>query len=100
MSTSSFRAAFRTWFGLTDAETEVLGVLYDAKGELRTAPTMAIEAGIKLGSLMMLISRLRQVMDEEAIDCVPGRGYRLTEVGIGECRSALWTIGEELRRAS
>ncbi len=100
MNEASFRMAFRGWFGLRQAETEVLLVLYVADGSPRTPNDIAAQAGVRHGSVQFHISRLRQALEAEAIDFEDGAGYRLTDIGRGECLGALWTVGDELRRAS
>ena len=97
---SAYRMAFREWFGLSPTEAEILVVLYDAGGALMQPHQIADAAGGRAGSVTVHLAVLRSTLEAEAIDCVRGAGYRLTEQGIAECRAALWTVGEELRRAS
>ena len=42
---------------------------------------------------------VRQALECEGLDHVPGQGYRLSEIGLEECRSAIRTLAEELRAA-
>lgn len=97
---TSFRVAFREWFGLRPAPAELLIALFNAKGDLVPSPQLAKAAGVSVGAVQFHVSDLRAALETEALDCERGRGYRLTEVGLSECRAALWTMGEELRRAS
>ena len=43
---------------------------------------------------------VREAMDSEAIDTRMGCGYRLTEIGLTECRRALAEVAAELVAAS
>lgn len=98
--TIAFHAAFRSWFGLSGMEAEVLGALFEARGELVRARELAARSGSEPQSIKVHVHRLRLALDVEAIDCVSTYGYRLTESGLGECRAVLWALGEELRMAS
>lgn len=92
------KAAFQSWFGLQLSTTRVLAELY--RGGDRPVE-LARRAEVGAASLVQHhIPRLRQALDDEAIDYAPGEGYRLTEAGRAECLAVLWQIGEELRRAS
>lgn len=100
MTGPSHRAAFRSWFGLTETQTEVLAALYAAAGSFVTSDDVASLLGTRPGAVRWHIVKLRRALDVEAIDCVPACGYRLTESGMGECRAVLWQTGEELRMAN
>lgn len=113
MSTRIHEVAFQGWFATAPkvrrgrafrprsiaAETRVLAALYAAEGGVRPASAIATAADVRAGTVAYLICRLRSAMDAEAIDTVPGVGYRLTEVGLAECRAALASFGEEVRAA-
>lgn len=100
MSATSYRAVFRSWFGLTDAEGEILVALYGAAGVWLCPGRIGELAKVEPRTVKQHVLKLRQALDDEAIDCERGAGYRLTEGGMGECRAVLWKVGEELRRAS
>lgn len=99
MSTSCCRLAFREWFGLTPAAAEILAVLYGAKGRLVTSEELAKEAAVSPRSIGFHLFAVRQALECEGLDHVAGRGYRLSEIGLRECRAALRTLAEELRAA-
>ncbi len=99
MSAPSFRMAFREWFGLTRAAADLLVALYDARGELMTVRELAAAAGVAPGSVTFHLVDVRAALEAEALDTERGKGYRLSEEGLAECRDALLQIGEELRRA-
>lgn len=93
--------AFEHWFGLQRLTAAVLLELYRASG----APAKAVALSGATGCGLLALQRyhmpcLRQALDTEAIDYDPVSGYALTDDGMAECRAALWTTGEELRRAS
>lgn len=97
---TSYRMAFREWFGLAPAQADILVALYLAGGAFVQPMDLAKAAGIRPLSIYTQVCTLRATLETEAIDCVPRQSYRLTDSGMAECRAALWTMGEELRRAS
>ncbi len=99
MSGSCRCLAFREWFGLTPAGAEILAVLYGAKGETVEPDELARQAGVSPRSVGFHLYAVRQALDCEGLDHVSGQGYRLSEIGLGECRAALLTLAEELRAA-
>ncbi len=99
MSASCRRLAFREWFGLTPAGAEILAVLYGGKGEPIAPEVLAREAGVSPRAVGFHLFAVRQALECEGLDHVPGHGYRLSEVGLDECRAALLTLAEELRAA-
>lgn len=99
MIASCCRLAFREWFGLTPAGAEVLSALYAAKGAALTPEELARQAGVSPKALGFHLFSVRQALDCEGLDHAPGEGYRLSEVGLEECRAALRTLAEELRAA-
>ena len=98
-SPPSYVMAFREWFGLTRAQAELLLALYDAHGELMTSRDLAAATGVAAGSVPFHLVDIRAALEAEGLDTERGKGYRLTEEGLDECRSALVCIGEELRLA-
>ena len=99
MSAACCRLAFREWFGLTPAAAEILAVLYAAKGRTIQADDLARTAGVSPKAVGFHLFSVRQALDCEGLDLEPGQGYRLSEVGLDECRAALRTLAEELRAA-
>ena len=99
MSAACCRLAFREWFGLTPAAAEILAVLYAAKGQTIMADDLARTAGVSPKAVGFHLFSVRQALDCEGLDPEPGQGYRLSEVGLDECRAALRTLAEELRAA-
>ena len=99
MSAACCRLAFREWFGLTPAASEILAVLYAAKGQSMAPEELARRAGVSPRSVGFHLFSVRQALECEGLDHEPGHGYRLSEIGLGECRSALRTLAEELRAA-
>ena len=99
MSQSCRRLAFREWFGLTPAAAEILAVLYAAKGEAIAPEELARQAGVSPRAIGFHLFAVRQALECEGLDHLPGHGYRLSEVGLEECRAAIRTLAEELRAA-
>ena len=93
------KLAFREWFGLTPAPAEILAALYRAKGGLVTSEELARQAGVSPRSIGFHLFAVRQALECEGLDHEPGQGYRLSEVGLDECRAAIRTLAEELRAA-
>jgi hypothetical protein len=94
------RVAFREWFGLSRAQAEILSALYETHDRFLGADELARRGGVTRVSISYQMVVLRQALDPEAIDTERGLGYRLTDEGRAECRSAILQVGEELRRAS
>ena len=99
MSIACRQLAFREWFGLTPAAAEVLAVLYGAGGETLAPDALAQQAGVSPRSVGFHLFAVRQALDCEGLDHVPGQGYRLSEIGLDECRASMLTLAEELRAA-
>jgi len=99
MSASCCRLAFREWFGLTPAAAEILAVLHAAKGQTVTPEDLASRAGVSPRAVGFHLFSVRQALECEGLDHEPGQGYRLSEIGLDECRAALLTLAEELRAA-
>ena len=95
----AFKAAFRWWFGLTDYEAEWLVYLYGRHDRWTSTCDLTGAFRVSKAQVRCQISRLRTALEAEALDSAPHLGYRLTDSGMGECRGALWRMGEELRRA-
>ena len=91
--------AFREWFGLTPAGSEILAVLYAAKGEAIAPEELARQAGVSPRAIGFHLFAVRQALECEGLDHLPGHGYRLSEVGLEECRAAIRTLAAELRAA-
>lgn len=94
------RFAFREWFGLRPAEADLLAGLYEANGQVVSRGQLAAAARVVVPSVPVLVVRLRDALEAEAIDCERGQGYRLTDHGLAECRQALRCLSEELRAVS
>ena len=92
--------AYCHWFGIQPGAATVLTVLYSQKGHPLTMGELADKSHTTPGTVEVQLVCLRKALDDEAIDHIPGQGYALTESGMSECRAVLWTVGEELRRAS
>ncbi len=99
MSAACCRLAFREWFGLTPAGAEILAVLYGAKGATLSPDELARKAGVSPRSIGFHLFAVRQALECESLDHLPGHGYRLSEIGLDECRAAVRTLAEELRAA-
>ncbi len=74
-------------------------MLYGARGETVAPDELARQAGVSPRSVGFHLFAVRQALDCEGLDHAPGQGYRLSEVGLDECRAALLTLAEELRAA-
>jgi hypothetical protein len=98
---AAVRAALSLWFGIPRGSCTVLCALYRAAGRPLTA---AMLARLGMTTRKSIVNHhlhcLRQSLAEEAIDFEPEAGYWLTPAGVAECRHALRSVGEDLRRAS
>jgi hypothetical protein len=92
--------AFREWFGLTRAQASLLAALFAAQGGLMTARQLAAAGGVAAGAITYHLVDVRRALEAEGLDTEPGCGYRLTEVGLAECREALRRLGQELMAAA
>jgi hypothetical protein len=82
-------AVFKDWLAVKPAAGRALAVLYEAAGELVPIEDMLRSTGQTRNGLYLSTRDLRQTMDRGAIKNEHGVGYRLTEVGMAECRRAL-----------
>lgn len=96
----AMRIAFTIWFALPPAAAAILVRLYNLRGEHMSAHHGLAGTQSTKASVAYHVHHLRQALNNEAIDYTPRQGYRLTDEGMAECRAVLWTMGEELRRAS
>lgn len=96
MDFAAKRAAFEHWFGLSGAQASLLCLLYNAQGAFLTTNQIAVLESSTADTVMIRISRLRQAMDCEAVDSERGSGYRLSDIGLTECRSALTQMAQSL----
>ena len=99
MSAACCRLAFREWFGLPPASSEILAELYAAKGDTVTSAELARRAGVSPNAVGFHLFAVRSALECEGLDHVPGQGYRLSEIGLDECRAALILLADELRAA-
>jgi hypothetical protein len=101
------RVALKHHFGLTVGQSAILALLYEAKGdwvqthhlsgsERVNANAVMIRIVNLKKAMMTAVCRLRQALDCEAIDSKPGCGYRLTEIGMDECKAAITWFRENL----
>lgn len=92
ISRDALRTAFRDWFGLQENQADLLVVLFEQRG--RPLPSMKISRCIQshrpltVAAIHERVRVIRQTMEAESIDSDEA-GYRLTEIGMGECRLAL-----------
>lgn len=83
------RAAFQHYFGISPAQAGVLVLLFNARGSFLTTAQLAVLESTDGDAIMVRINRLREAMATEAVDSARGQGYRLTDIGLDECRSAM-----------
>ena len=105
VSRQVLRAAFAEYFGVSDEHCEVLVVLYGRPNEWTTVPRLQVLINShrppKRQAIYERIRVLRDVMEAESIESGGqghDTGYRLSEVGFVECRQALLTMADALRR--
>lgn len=93
VSRDMLRTTFRDWFGIGDAQADILVTLYDRGGKSLTSRELAVAVNshrpLSTGALHERISVLRQAMESEAVDFDECRGYCLTDTGLTECTHAL-----------
>jgi DNA-binding response OmpR family regulator len=98
---AALRAAFEHFFGLTDNQSTLLCLLFNAQaGHFLSTEQLAVLQSGRRDTVMQRICRLRAAMDCEAIDSVQGAGYRLTDLGRVECRKAIDAMVGSLSRAA
>jgi hypothetical protein len=100
ISRDMMRTLFRDWFGVQDNQADVLVTLYQAGGQAlhRRALCLAINQHRPptMGALHERIRVLRSAMETESIDFDEETGYRLSEIGLEECRKAVQQMGRVL----
>jgi hypothetical protein len=90
-------AAFREWFGLPRCEARVLLALYMQGGEPIDPYALSQAAGVTEQSIATHVCSLRTALPNEALDQVRSRGYRLSEIGMEECRGAARSMALALK---
>ena len=96
----SVALAFGGHFGMNRQEAHALALLYRAAPDAIPAPAFVRALGTTSGALSVCVHRLRRALEVEAINFENGRGYRLTEVGVSECRLAIRALVAELADAA
>lgn len=108
MNRELLRAAFRGYFGVGDGHAETLLILFErpdrAIGVRELKLLLDSHRGPSKSMIYERIRVLREAMEAESIDseCATTGGwrgpaaYRLTEVGMAECRKALVCMGRAL----
>lgn len=93
------RAAFQHYFGLSPAQAGVLVLLFNAKGGFLTTAQLAALESTNCDAILIRVNRLRDAMEAEAVDSVRGQGFRLSDVGVHECRTAMGAMSRSLAAA-
>lgn len=103
VSKEILRAAFGEYLGLGDENIDVLVVLYSLPGEWvkakRLQRLLDSHRPPRRQAVYERIRVLREAMECESIDSggqLDDAGYRLTEVGLEECRRALRIAAEAM----
>lgn len=102
MTPSTLKIAFREWFGVPPAEADLLATLYNADGQFIPIDDLLPDHDPRSvrHTVHQRIANLRKAMDTEAIDSVPRKGYRLSEVGLAEIRGVITSIAAEFQAAA
>lgn len=105
VSRDLMRAAFCDYFGVRDEHAEILVLLYEHPGA--AFPTRDLARRLNShrpptrGAIHERVRFIREIMEPESLDSggfLDDRGYALTEIGIGECVTALRVMAEVLIR--
>jgi hypothetical protein len=91
-------ASFREWFGLSPSQARLLVALYRARGGLLDCFDLSQLTGVTEHAVLTHLCHLRRAMRPEALDCERQLGYRLSEVGVEECRQAMEKMAADMRR--
>ena len=85
------QAAFAEWFGLRATHARILAEIFCTEGEI-LSKVLAFKCGLSHRALFTAIPEVRRALGFGCIQAIPGRGYRMTEKGMEECRQALEEI--------
>lgn len=91
--------AFTHYFGLSRRPASLLVVLYEGRHAHHPGESLAVLTLTTPRAIQEQIRQLRATLETEAIDFADGAGYRLTDVGVAECDTALSEIRMSLVRA-
>ncbi|PZQ59256.1 MAG: hypothetical protein DI570_16480 [Phenylobacterium zucineum] len=81
--------AFMEWFGIHAAPARILEVLNAAEGEVVPFDRILTQAGTTKSGTRMALVRMARAMPSGFYASAPGVGYKLTDIGLAECREAL-----------
>ena len=91
---------FRDWFGLTEKPAAMLAIMLEAQGAVVRSWDVSDALGIAYASVRVFAQHLRAAMETGAIVTVHGHGYRLSPIGLAECRDAIATYVQDRRRGA
>ena len=97
MDRASPASSFQGWFGISPSQARLLVLLLRAEGRVVPPAELSQAAGVTRHAVRTHLSQLREAMDPEALDCERGHGYRLSQIGLDECRQALAAMAAEMR---
>ena len=80
---------FREWFGLPHGQGRALASLYEAGGSPVSRDALLAAGRLWPSSMNFTLSMIRMALGPGAIENVPNRGWRLTNLGLAECRAAI-----------
>lgn len=80
---------FAEWLGVTRQPGRVMSVLFEARGKVVPQHRLLERLGATATALRCAVFALRKGLPPEACRSKYGAGYRLTAIGLRECREAL-----------
>lgn len=81
--------AFRAWFAINPAPANMLAVLYRARGEIVPHETLLRELRTTVLGVRSAAFLLHGAMEPGSLVVRRCQGYRLSPIGMADCRAAL-----------
>jgi hypothetical protein len=98
MSLEANAQVFAEWFGIQHAPAMIVALMFEADGAVVSYADFEARIGSTQSGTVNAASRLRDTLEPEAFVAERCLGYRMTLIGLEDCRDAL--ADAEKRRAA
>lgn len=89
----------QAWFGVEAGSGRLAAALYEANGRWLSRSRMIVASGRSLAGMQLCLKQLRAAMDQGSIEWAADAGWRMTEIGLADCRAGLADAERQERRA-
>jgi len=77
------------WFGVELGSARLAAALFEQNGRWMNKTAMVVASGRSPADMALCLKQLRAAMEPGAVGFAAGAGYRMTEVGLADCRRGL-----------